>query len=103
MGYEEEAEIINAHMTYSPFSDIDKATEVDLVCLGDRTVIEDRFVGVEDRINYIVDKATRHGHPEAKTEIVKYKLDTERFVAQIEERIGVTLQELMKGVTIEDI
>ena len=39
------------------FSDFDKLDETDLVCLGDRLVKEDQYVGLNDRIDYIIHKA----------------------------------------------
>ncbi len=32
-----------------------------MVCLGDRLVMEDRYVGLDSRIEYIIDKARRNG------------------------------------------
>lgn len=51
LGYEEESKIIKVHMTYSPFSHIDQVTETDMVCLGDRLVKEDQYVGLDSGWN----------------------------------------------------
>ncbi|MEI3518953.1 MAG: HD domain-containing protein [Clostridia bacterium] len=64
LGYEEESSIIRVHMRYSPFSPIAEVTETDMVCLGDR-LVEDTYVGLDSRIEYIIDKAKRNGQPEA--------------------------------------
>lgn len=101
-GYKEEADIIKVHMTYSPFSPLKSATETDLVCLGDRTVKEDEYVGLDERIDYIIDKAVRNGRPEAKTVILEKKKETKGFIDEIEEVIGMSLDELMGSVTNED-
>lgn len=101
-GYKQEADIIKVHMTYSPFSPLNTATETDFVCLGDRTVKEDKYVGLDERIEYIIDKAARNGHPEAKPIILEKKKDTKRFINEIEEVIGMSLDELMGSVTNEN-
>ncbi len=95
LGYPEESRIIRAHMTYSPFSHIDDVTETDMVCLGDRLVKEDEYVGIDERIEYIINKARRNGHPEAEPFILEKKRDTCRFLDEIKETIGMSVDELM--------
>lgn len=97
LGYIGESEIIRVHMTYSPFSQIDNVNETDMVCLGDRLVKEDEYVGIDERIQYIIDKAVSHGHEEKIPFILEKKKDTQRLIDQIEERIGKSVDELMKG------
>ena len=97
LGYPEEGKIIKVHMTYSPFSDISDVTETDMVCLGDRTVLEDEYVGLDKRMDYVINKAKNNGHPEAEQFILEKKKQTRGFIEQIEETIGCTLDELMKG------
>ena len=95
LGYEKESEIILVHMKYSPFSPIDQVNETDMVCLGDRLVSEDRYVGLDARIDYIIDKAKRNGHPEAEKIILEKKKETRRFMDEIERRIGISIDQLM--------
>ena len=95
LGYQQEADIIKVHMTYSPFHPLPQATETDLVCLADRLVKEDRYVGIEERIQYIIDKAISSGHPEAEPRILAKKEELKFFVHDIETEIGMTIDELM--------
>ena len=95
LGYEEESRVIRVHMTYSPFSVIEKVTETDMVCLGDRLVKEDSYVGLDARIEYIINKAKKGGHPEAETFILEKKKDTMRFMDEIKRVIGKSVDELM--------
>lgn len=97
LGYHREAEIIKVHMTYSPFSDINDVTETDMVCLGDRTVLEDEYVGLDKRIDYVINKAKSHGNPQAEPIILEKKKQTRKFIDQIEAVIGCSLDDLMKG------
>lgn len=97
LGFREESEIIRVHMTYSPFSQIEDADETDMLCLGDRLVREDEYVGIDKRIQYIIDKAVKNGHEEKIPFILEKKKDTLRFMNQIENRIGKSIDELMKG------
>ena len=96
LGYVQEAAIIRVHMTYSPFHPITQATETDLVCLADRLVKEDRYVGIDERVQYIIDKAVRNGHPEAEPRILEKKEELKEFVHEIEVEIHMTVDELMK-------
>lgn len=96
LGYGAEAEIVKVHMTYSPFSDIKYVTETDMVCLGDRVVLEDEYVGLDKRIDYVINKAKARGHAEAEPIILKKKEQTRFFISQIEDVIGTKLDELMK-------
>ena len=95
LGYEEEGKIIRVHMKYSPFSPIDKVTETDMVCLGDRLVKEDRYVGLDERIEYVVNKAKKNGHLEAVPFILERKQDCRRFMDEINQVIGKSVDELM--------
>lgn len=96
-GFTEEAKIIRVHMTYSPFSQIEDVNETDMVCLGDRLVKENEYVGIDERIQYIIDKAVRNGHEEKIPFILEKKKDTQRLMDQIEDAIGISIDELMKG------
>lgn len=98
LGYKQEAVIIRAHMTYSPFSDISDVNETDLVCLGDRTVMEDKYVGLDRRMDYVIEKAKKNGKPEAEAIILEKKKQTKHFIKQIEDKIGCSIDDLMKGL-----
>ncbi len=96
IGYIAEAGIIGAHTRYD-FSLVDPINETDLVCLADRLVLEDKYAGLDDRIDYIINKAARHGHPEAKSIILKKKEETKKFIDRLEVLIGCSIDDLMKG------
>ncbi|MBQ8006115.1 MAG: HD domain-containing protein [Lachnospiraceae bacterium] len=101
LGYDGEADIISVHMHYDPFSQIEEVTETDMVCLGDRTVIEHGFVGVNRRYQHIIDKAIRMGRPEAEAVILEKRVDVYRFVNQIEELTGKSLEDIVSGVHVD--
>ena len=83
LGYDDVAEIIRVHMSYSLFSALKDVTETDLV-------------GLDKRIEYIINKAISKGRPEAKPYILKKKEDTRRFMDEIENVIGITIDDLMR-------
>ena len=91
LGYHEEAAIVSVHMTYDfhPFSSLD---ETDLVCLGDRLVKEDRYVGLDERIDYILNKAP--AEPAVRERILAKKEETRRLIDDIEEAMGQTIDSL---------
>ncbi|MBQ3466542.1 MAG: HD domain-containing protein [Firmicutes bacterium] len=94
-GLTEEAKIIRVHMQYEFIQDAMLLTEADLVCLSDRLVLEDRYVGIDERMDYIIAKAERSGNMDAKPIILRKKEETKVLLRQIEERIGMSLDELM--------
>lgn len=97
IGLFEEAEIIKVHMRYPGFNDISCVNETDLVCLADRTVKEDRYVGIDERIEYIINKALKAGGgEEARTRILAKKEETKVFIHQIEELTGKTIDEICR-------
>ena len=99
----EEENIIRIHMQYEFTNDEQNLTEADLVCLGDRLSIEDRYVGLDKRMDYIIDKAIRHGHPEAAPVILRKKEVTRQLLNGIEKRIGYSIDELMNDIDYENI
>lgn len=93
LGYCEEAAIVRVHMTYPRFHEKDQIDECDLVCLADRLVREDRYVGLEARMEYIMNKAPVS--EEIKAHIMEGKARTKSFIAQIESVIGRSIDSLL--------
>ncbi|QAT42825.1 HDIG domain-containing metalloprotein [Aminipila luticellarii] len=93
LGYEDEAEIIHAHMTYELKKEVEELTEIDMVCLGDRMVKEDQYVGLSERMAYILDKVK--DYPDAVERIKRKQVETEALLLKIESRLGRTMDELM--------
>lgn len=72
----------------------EKVTEQDLLCLADRMVKEDEYVGLEDRMKYVLDKLADAG---IDTERVRNRLEENRLIKdKIEAIIGKTIDSLMK-------
>ena len=94
-GLIEEAKIIRIHMQYEFTADAWHLTEGDLICIGDRLVLEDRYTGIDERMDYIIAKAERNGHMDARAAILKKKEETKVLLHQLEERIGMSLDDLM--------
>lgn len=97
LGYQQEADIIRVHMHYTPFSQVKDINETDLVCLGDRLVLEDQYAGLDKRMEYIVRKAEKAGRVGAAEAIARKKEETRAFIEGIEAVIGMTIDQLMKG------
>lgn len=94
VGYHDEAEIIKQHMSYhcDPYkADIN---ELDIICLSDRMVKEDEYVGLETRMQYILDKF--EGNEEAIERISSRIKDNRVLIKRIEKIIGKSLDALMK-------
>ena len=91
LGYYDEAAIVKVHMRFR-YTGEDKIDESTLVCLGDRLVKEDHYVGLDERMEYIIHKAG--DRPEATARILAGKAKTRKFMDSIEKRIGQTIDSL---------
>ena len=94
IGYHEEAEIIKVHMTYQSDPYKEEINETDIICLSDRMVKEDVYVGLENRMQYILDKFK--GNQEAIERISSRIKENKILIGRIENIIGETLDALMK-------
>ena len=92
LGYNDEAKIIRVHMFYSPFNSVDKLNECDIVCLADRLVKEDKYVGLEERIRYILNKAPKT--PLVVNNIMSRKAETTKLLDDISAVIGQRVENL---------
>lgn len=96
MGYHREAHIIKHHMNHTPTTRLELLTELDLICLADRTVLENKFVGLDERMDYVLNKAK--SHPDVIAIILAKKTITEDIIRKIEDKVQMTLEELvLKG------
>lgn len=100
LGYPKEAYIIKHHMSHTPTTRLGLLTELDLICLADRTVLEDKFVGLDKRMDYVLEKAKKF--PDAIPIILAKKTITQDIIKKIEGKINMTLGELVeKGNTMD--
>jgi len=93
-GYPQEADIVRHHMFYQ-FNPVDRLTETDMVCLGDRLVKEHTYVGVDERFQYIMDKAP--DRPDIHARLIERREEMRHLLSQIEDKIGVTADALFSG------
>ena len=100
-GWGEEAAVIRVHMTYDRYNDLAHLNETDIICLSDRMVIEDRYAGLDRRMDYIVAKAHRNGHGEYEPFIRRKMGEARKLIDQIEAEIGCSIDELMKDLDYE--
>ncbi len=96
MGYYEESILVRNHMTGTGYNDISKVNEMDMIWLGDRLVKEDTYVGIDERFDYIIDKAVKMGAEDHVKDILVSKADMQRLLDQIEEVIGQSVDSLFK-------
>ena len=92
MGYQDEADIIRGHMTYTLVKTADKLTECDLVCLADRLVIEDHYVGLDKRFDYILHKNEHRAL--ASEHILAAKAQTRKLMDDMEAILGRSIDSL---------
>lgn len=101
--YFEEEQIIRCHMMYQYSNDAYHLTEADLVSLGDRLSLEDRYAGLDRRMEYIIRKAEKNGNPHARKAILARKEETRKLLDGIETRIGMTIDELMADLDYDNV
>ena len=97
-GMEDEGKVIRVHMQYNFTTDAAHLTEADLVCLGDRLILEDKYVGLDARMDYIIEKAEKNGNMKARDAINRRKEKTKVLLRDIEDRIGMSLDELLSDI-----
>lgn len=95
MGYYDEAAIVKVHMNPGEYNPMDKITEADIICLGDRLVKEDTYVGIDKRFDYIIEKAKKYGVLDFDT-IMENKAKMQHLLDEIEEVIGCRIDDLFK-------
>lgn len=93
MGYHDEAAIVRVHMNY-PLNPLESLNETDLVCLGDRLVKEDKYVGLDERFRYIMDKAPHS--QEIQTHLTEHRERMRHLLQQIEELTGIQIDALFE-------
>ena len=93
MGYEDEANIVKVHMRYPKYNEIQNLNECDIICLADRVVKENKYVGLDERIEYIIGKVPE-GNPDVIERILLKKVETREVLDQIAQIIGKTIDEL---------
>lgn len=97
MGYPEESVIVREHMMGTGYHDIADIDELDMIWLGDRLVKEDQYVGIDERFEYIIEKARSMGAEGHIKDILRSKADMQRLLDQIAEVIGQDVDSLFKG------
>ncbi len=93
LGYYQEAEIIKIHMFYNCNPNREEINETDIICLADRMVKEDEYVGLENRMQYVLDKFK--GNQEAVERISARIKDNQAMIGKIERIIGTSIDSLM--------
>lgn len=92
-GYHQVAKLIKCHMFYAMDPNKEKITELDLLCLADRMVREDEYVGLDDRMQYVMDKLVAAG---VNTERFLHRIEENRLMKErIEKIIGKSIDDLM--------
>jgi hypothetical protein len=97
IGYGQVGAVTRLHTKYRQYSPLSRIKEIDLLCIGDRTVLEDTYVGVDERMEYIKNKAIRLGREHYIGGIESSKIILKEYIGQIEDAIGITLDDLMRG------
>ena len=90
MGYYKHAAIIKDHMHYQ-FNEVFSFNEADVMCLSDRVVKENKFVGLDARVEYLINKTDSVYH---KKRILEHKQITRELISKVENLIGKTLEEI---------
>lgn len=93
LGYDNLADIIKVHMHYTanPEAIID---ETSLVCLADKTIMEDKYVGIDTRMGAIIKKFS---YIDGVEERMRKKLALNKaFIGKIENIIGKNIDDLVK-------
>ncbi len=94
LGFDEEASIIRVHMHHHFPKDPCLSNETDMVCLADRLVLEDHYVGLHIRMDYIIKKAG--AQPEIIQRIQANKVLVGEYIAKLEKILGTTIDTIIQ-------
>lgn len=92
-GYYQEAEIIRIHMFYTCNPNKERISEADIICLADKMVKEDQYVGLENRMQYVLEKF--RGNPEAVARISERIKENKLMIRRIEQILGVPVSSVL--------
>lgn len=93
-GFEQEASIIRVHMHHHFPNDPWLSTETDMVCLADRLVLEDQYVGLHVRMDYIIKKAGEQ--PEIIQRIQANKILVGEYISNLESILGESIEAIVQ-------
>ncbi len=94
LGYVQEAKAVRNHMRYK-FNAPENITETDIFCLADRLVKEDEYVGIDERVDYLINKP---GKTAERTKIlIEKREETKIFIKALEIRMGVKIDSLFRN------
>lgn len=91
-GYEREARLVRGHMRHA-FNPVDQIDELDVLCMADRVVKEDEYVGIDERMAYLMQKPGMT--PERIQRIKMIAEETREYFEELEKLIGKTFDELL--------
>lgn len=94
LDFPHEAELVRKHMKYFPFNSVNHFKAIDVLCLADRVVKEHSYVGLDERMQYLIDKPGKN--QERTNRILEAKEHTAKIIDQLEELMGITLDELCR-------
>ena len=92
LGYEKEADIVKDHMIYK-FNALPVITEHDVVCLSDRIVKEHEYAGIDDRVDYLINKDPEN--KERTDRLLFWKEKVREYIGGIEKIIGHSFDDLL--------
>jgi|GEM_PF-139808 len=100
-GYHKTGKLIKRHMFYISDPYHDRIDEQDILCLADRMIKEDKYVGLESRMQSVLDKYS--DDPVATVRILQ-RLDENRIlIRRIEELIGNDLDDLLRQKVVDEV
>ena len=90
-GYQEVAALVEHHMRYQ-FGDPGQVSEIDVLCLADRLVKENLYVGIDERIEYLIHKPGEN--PQRTEHLLQAKERIKEYMRALEAAMGRTIDGL---------
>ena len=94
LGYDSVAELVKVHMRYHLDPENPLITETDILCFADRLVIEDKYAGLDRRMEYIIEKSKQYRDPVPESRIRTSFGRTKVFQKNIEEIIQMSIENI---------
>lgn len=95
LGLSDVADVIRNHTFHRIINKGININEEDLLCIADRMVIEDKFVGPEKRMEYMTKKAVLKFGEDKKEELAERARTFVRYIEELEEFIDKKIEDLL--------
>ncbi|MDD6919860.1 MAG: HD domain-containing protein [Eubacteriales bacterium] len=92
------ARCVREHTSHKINPNIDMTDEIDVLCIADRVVLQSKFVGPKQRMEYIKRKRIRKFGYEAEDRVNKFIKEFYSYIEELEKYIDIELNKIIPDI-----